>query len=74
MDLLRDSGLLQEEHRAEDRRPAPPAFAIEAEPEVLRSKPLVREVPAEEPEAPAPEGEAAAVAERPVKAEDDGVL
>jgi RNA polymerase primary sigma factor len=72
MDLSRDSGLLQEEHRAEDRRPAPPAFAIEAEPEVLRSKALVREVPAEEPEAPAPEGETA-VAERPVKAED-GVL
>jgi RNA polymerase primary sigma factor len=73
MDLSSDSGLLQEEHRAEDRRPAPPAFAIEAEPEVLRSKALVREVPAEEPEAPAPESETT-VAERPVKAEDDGVL
>jgi RNA polymerase primary sigma factor len=72
MDLSRDSGLLQEEQRVEERRPAAPPFAIEAEPEVLRSKALVREVPAEEPEAPAPENETA-VAERPVKAED-GVL
>jgi len=74
MDLSRDSGLLQEERRAEDRRPAPPAFAIEAEPEVLRSKPLVREVPAEDPpEAPASESETA-VAERVVKADDDAFL
>ena len=72
MDLSRDSGLLQEEQRVEERRPAAPPFAIEAEPEVLRSKALVREVPAEEPEAPAPENETA-VAERVVKAED-GVL
>ena len=74
MDLSRDSGLLQEEQRAEDRRPAPPAFAIEAEPEVLRSKLLVREVPAEDaPEAPASESETA-VAERVVKADDDTFL
>jgi RNA polymerase primary sigma factor len=72
MDLSRDSGLLQEEQRVEERRAAAPPFAIEAEPEVLRSKALVREVPAEEPEAPAPENETA-VAERVVKAED-GVL
>jgi RNA polymerase primary sigma factor len=72
MDLSRDSGLLQEEQRVEERRPAAPPFAIEAEPEVLRSKPLVREVPAEEPEAPPSESETA-VAERAAKAED-GVL
>jgi RNA polymerase primary sigma factor len=74
MDLSRDSGLLQEEQRPEDRRPAAPAYAIEAEPEVLRSKVLVREVPAEDgPEAPAPENEAA-VAERAVKADDEAYL
>jgi RNA polymerase primary sigma factor len=73
MDLSSDSGLLQEEQRAEDRRPAPPAFAIEAEPEVLRSKALVREVPAEEPEAPASENETA-VAERAMKADDAAFL
>jgi RNA polymerase primary sigma factor len=74
MDLSRDSGLLQEEQRPDDRRPAPPAYAVEAEPEVLRSKALVREVPAEDhPEAPAPENEAA-VAERALKAGDEAYL
>ena len=73
MDLSRDSGLLQEETRPEDRRPAAPAYAIEAEPEVLRSKPLVREVPVEDAEAPVPENETT-VAERPAKPDDDGVL
>ena len=73
MDLSRDSGLLPEEQRTEERRPAPPPYAIEAEPEVLRSKARVREVPAEDaPEAPAAENETA-VAERAAKAED-GVL
>jgi RNA polymerase primary sigma factor len=74
MDLSRDSGLLQEEQRPDDRRPAPPAYAVEAEPEVLRSKALVREVPAEDhPEAPAPENEAAVV-ERALKAGDEAYL
>jgi RNA polymerase primary sigma factor len=69
MDLSRDSGLLQEEQRPEDRRPAVP----EAEPEVVRAKALVREVPAEEPEVPAAEPETA-VAERAVKADDEAYL
>ena len=74
MDLSRDSGLLQEEQRPDDRRPAPPAYAVEAEPEVLRAKALVREVPAEDgPEAPAAENEAA-VAERALKAGDEAYL
>src|SRR5437660_4172371 len=74
MDLSRDSGLLQEEQRPDDRRPAPPAYAVEAEPEVLRAKALAREVPAEDgPEAPASEHEAA-VAERALKAGDDAFL
>jgi RNA polymerase primary sigma factor len=64
MDLSRDNGLLQEEQRPEDRRPAVP----EAEPEVVRAKALVRDVPAEEPEVPAAENETA-VAER-TKADD----
>jgi RNA polymerase primary sigma factor len=69
MDLSRDSGLLQEEQRSDDRRPAPPPYAVEAEPEVLRSKALVREVPAEDsPEAPANDNETA-VAERAAKAD-----
>src|ERR1700756_2471370 len=69
MDLSRDSGLLQEEQRPEDRRPAVP----EAEPEVVRAKALVREVPAEEPEVPAAEHETA-VPERAVKADDEAFL
>src|ERR1700736_5202125 len=74
MDLSRDSGLLQEEQRPDDRRPAPPAYAVEAEPEVLRAKALVREVPAEDhPEAPAAEHEAA-VPERALKADDEAYL
>jgi RNA polymerase primary sigma factor len=74
MDLSRDTGLLPEEQRPEDRRPAPPPYAIEAEPEVLRSKALVREVPAEDgADAPAPESETA-VAERAVKADDEAHL
>jgi RNA polymerase primary sigma factor len=74
MDLSRDSGLLQEEHRPDERHPAPPAYAIEAEPEVLRSKALVREVPAEDgPDAPASENESA-VAERVAKADDAAFL
>jgi RNA polymerase primary sigma factor len=68
MDLSRDSGLLQEEQRSEDRRPAVP----EAEPEVVRAKALVRDVPAEEAEAPAAETETA-VAER-VKTGDEAYL
>ena len=68
MDLSRDSGLLQEEQRPEDRRPAVP----EAEPEVVRAKALVRDVPAEEADAPA-ENETA-VAERPAKAGDEAYL
>ncbi|HEV2957023.1 MAG TPA: sigma-70 family RNA polymerase sigma factor, partial [Xanthobacteraceae bacterium] len=74
MDLSRDSGLLPEEQRPEDRRPAPPPYAIEAEPEVLRSKARVREVPAEDvPDAPAPESEAV-VAERASKTDDEAYL
>jgi RNA polymerase primary sigma factor len=74
MDLSRDSGLLQEEQRPDERHPAPPAYAIEAEPEVLRSKALVREVPAEDgPDAPASENESA-VAERVAKADDAAFL
>jgi RNA polymerase primary sigma factor len=74
MDLSRDSGLLQEEQRSDDRRPAPPPYAVEAEPEVLRSKALVREVPAEDgPEAPANDNETA-VAERAAKADDAAYL
>jgi RNA polymerase primary sigma factor len=69
MDLSRDSGLLQEEQRPEDRRPAMP----EAEPEVVRAKALVRDVPAEEPDAPPVEHEAT-VAERAVKAGDEAYL
>lgn len=69
MDLSRDSGLLQEEQRPEDRRPAVP----EAEPEVVRAKALVRDVPAEETEVPAAETETA-VAERTVKAGDEAYL
>jgi len=65
MDLSRDSGLLQEEQRPEERRPA-------AEPEVLRSKALVRDVPADEADAPA-ENETA-VAERPAKTGDEAYL
>jgi len=68
MDLSRDSGLLQEEQRPEDRRPAVP----EAEPEVVRAKALVRDVPAEEADAPA-ENETA-VAERPAKVGDEAYL
>jgi len=74
MDLSRDSGLLQEEQRPDDRRPAPPAYAVEAEPEVLRAKALVREVPAEDhPEVPAADHEAA-VPERALKADDEAYL
>ena len=74
MDWSRDSGSLQEEQRPDDRRPAPPAYAVEAEPEVLRAKALVREVPAEDgPEAPAAENDAA-VAERALKAGDEAYL
>jgi len=69
MDLSRDSGMLQEEQRPEDRRPAMP----EAEPEVVRAKTLVREVPAEEPEVPATEHESA-VGERAVKTGDEAYL
>jgi RNA polymerase primary sigma factor len=69
MDLSRDSGLLQEEQRPEDRRPAVP----EAEPEVVRAKALVRDVPAEEAEVPAAENETA-VAERTVKTGDEAYL
>jgi RNA polymerase primary sigma factor len=69
MDLSRDSGLLQEEQRPEDRRPAMP----EAEPEVVRAKALVRDVPAEEPDAPPAEHEST-VAERAVKAGDEAYL
>jgi RNA polymerase primary sigma factor len=69
MDLSRDSGLLQEEQRPEDHRPAMP----EAEPEVVRAKALVREIPAEEPEAPAAEHETA-IAGRAVKADDEAYL
>jgi RNA polymerase primary sigma factor len=68
MDLSRDSGLLQEEQRPEDRRPAVP----EAEPEVVRAKALARDVPAEEADAPA-ENETA-VAERSTKAGDEAYL
>jgi RNA polymerase primary sigma factor len=72
MDLSRDSGLLQEELRPEDRRAAPQAFTIEAEPDD-RPKTLAREPHGEGAEAPARDGEAA-VAERAPKSEDDGVL
>ena len=74
MDLSRDSGLLQEELRPEDRRAAPQAFTIEAEPDDPRTKTLARESHHDEAaEAPAREGDAA-VGERAVKSEDDGVL
>ncbi|MBV9429174.1 MAG: sigma-70 family RNA polymerase sigma factor [Bradyrhizobiaceae bacterium] len=69
MDLSRDSELLQEEQRPEDRRPAMP----EAEPEVVRAKALVRDVPAEEAEVPAAETETA-VTERTVKTGDEAYL
>jgi RNA polymerase primary sigma factor len=73
MDLSRDSGLLQEELRPEDRRAAPQAFTIEAEPDEPRTKTLAREPHGEGAEAPVRDGEAA-VAERAPKSEDDGVL
>jgi len=75
MDLSRDSGLLQEEQRQEDRRPAPVAYAVEAEPdELARTGALASEPPADQaPHVPERDGEAA-VGERARSADDDAIL
>jgi RNA polymerase primary sigma factor len=74
MDLSRDSGLLQDEQRPEDRRPAVPAYVIEAEPDDLRTRTLTPESPADDgPVTPATDSDAA-VGERAVKPDEDAIL
>ncbi len=75
MDLSRDSGLLQEEQRPEDRRPAPVTYVVEAEPdEVARTGTLASDPAADHaPHVPERDGDAP-VGDRVRTPDDDAIL